>query len=218
MLLRHIFSSCLTISIFAKRKSGRRHFKNHQAYLAQKGGVSDVQFNMPGSEELFESLVNKEVETNGFLRDLDEEYEKEQKMVQMTLGDRSNRPGTHKPNGKPWPISGNLPLPEFLRIIEKAGGLPFCKELQKMKPENVPSFLVTVPFFSSGYLSTFPTYSMLIDQCSELYTLMQRRRKACTKSLLEIYNPKRKWKLKPHHKARVKYCRKIVKLQCVQNF
>ena len=152
MRAKHVFTISLVSLTLAKRKSGRRPFKKHQAHLAQKGGVSIAQFYMPGSVELFNSFVNKEVETHGFLKDIDEEYEKEQEIISQTLGDRGFRPGRHhKKTGEPWPISGNLPLPEFLTTIENAGGLPFCKALSKIEPENLPEFVKTNPGFGKGY-------------------------------------------------------------------
>merc|ERR1711972_759689 len=85
--------------------------------------------------------------------------------------------------------------------------------MAKMKPENVPEFIRENPGYGKGELSTMEDYKMLTEQCDELYALMAKRRAACTKTLLDYYNPRRKWRLKPHHKARVKYCRKIVKLR-----
>lgn len=133
-----------------------------------------------------------------------------------TVGDRTHRPGTHKPNGKPWPISGNLPLPEELSNIQNSGGLSFCQEFWNTDPMKVNGFCDKyLTYYSSPWhtSSTEITCGMIKYQCNELTKLMKRRRSACTKSLLEIFNPKRKWKLKPHHQARLKYCRKIVKLR-----
>ena len=50
----------------------------------------------------------------------------------------------HKKVAKPWPISNNLPIPKHLQIIQKAGGLPFCREVAKIKPANVPKFIFVV--------------------------------------------------------------------------
>ena len=74
-------------------------------------------------------------------------------------------------------------------------------------------FIINNPSFGKGYLSTYKDYNLIVTHCEEFYDLMRRRRAACTKSLLEIYNPRRKWQLKPHHKARKKYCSKITKLK-----
>ena len=179
MLLKLIVVSA---SVLARK---RNSFKKHQAYLADRGGISRTHFDMPGSQELFDSLINKEVETDWKLVGIDEEFEKDEKVVMMAIGDRFHRPGHfNKINNKSWPISSNLQLPVSLTLIEKSGGLPFCKSVS---PVQV--------------------------QCRELYDLMARRRAACTKLLLDYYNPKRKWKLKAYHKARMKYCRKVVKLR-----
>ena len=213
MLLKHTLVALLVSAsgTNAKRKSGRRHFKRHQAFLANTEKSVPL-YNFPGDAELYQSLINKEVETNYLLKGLDEEFEDEQKLIIMTVGDRGHRPGTHKPNGKPWPISNNLPLPAGLSMIQNAGGLQFCQEFYKTKPENVNNFC-------DKHLSPLQTTSskitcaMIKSQCDELTSLMKRRRAACTKSLLEIFNPRRKWRLKPQHKARKKYCSKIVKLR-----
>ena len=84
---------------------------------------------------------------------------------------------------------------------------------QRNPPCSAPLLYLT--YYSSPWhtSSTEITCGMIKYQCNELTKLMKRRRSACTKSLLEIFNPKRKWKLKPHHQARLKYCRKIVKLR-----
>ena len=171
---------------------------------------------MPGSQELYNSLIDMEVEKNFLLVKLDEEWEQQQNMMNVMLGDRAaRRPNgfIHKKNAKPWPIANNLQLPKHLQIIQNAGGLPFCKEVAKIVPENVPEFIINNPTFGKGYLSTYKDYNMIVVHCEELQELMRRRRASCTKSLLEIYNPRRKWKLKPHHKARMNYCKKITKLK-----
>ena len=82
---------------------------------------------------------------------------------------------------------------------QKQTNPPFSAPLLQLSPLQITSSSVTC--------------TMIKTQCDDLTKLMKRRRSACTKSLLEIFNPKRKWKLKPHHQARLKYCRKIVKLR-----
>lgn len=209
MILKHTLVAVLfSTGANAKRKTGRRHFKRHQAYLANSNqSVKNIPlYNFPGDADLYQSLINKEVETNDLLNGINEEFEEEQKMMSLTVGDRGHRPGAHDAFGEPWPISGDLPIPEGLSIIENAGGLSFCQEFYKIKPENMIAFC-------DWHLSPSAVCSMVKSQCDQLNSLMKRRRLACTKTLLEIFNPRRKWRLKPDHKARMKYCRKIVKLR-----
>ena len=110
---------------------------------------------MPGSQELYNSLIDMEVEKNFLLVKLDEEWEQQQNMMNVMLGDRAaKRPNgfIHKKNAKPWPIANNLQLPKHLQIIQNAGGLPFCKEVAKIVPENVPEFIINIPFQKLDYL------------------------------------------------------------------
>jgi len=225
MLLKYGLIAILSFSntLDAKRrkqKSGRRHFKRHQAFLANNGHSMNTLnlFNYPGDENLFQSLINKEVETNKFLKGIDEEFEEEQKKIIAMAEDDDRgkkfykkRPNgfVYKPNAKPWPINGNLPVPAGLQLINNAGGLSFCREFYKIDMSQ-PAELDA---FCEWHLAPNVLCSQLDGKCDELKNLMARRRSACTKSLLEIYNPRRKWKLKPHHKARKKYCVKIVKLR-----
>jgi len=212
----------LSFSNTLDAKKWRRHFKKHQTFLANNGHSLNTfnLFNYPGDENLYQSLINKEVETNKLLNGLDKEFEDEQKqIIAMEEGDRAKGKGkkkkqrpngfVYKPNAKPWPINGNLPVPAGLQLINNAGGLPFCREFYKIDMSQ-PAELDA---FCKWHLAPNALCSQLDGKCDELKNLMARRRSACTKSLLEIYNPRRKWKLKPHHKARKKYCSKIVKLR-----
>lgn len=52
-------------------------------------------FYMPGTQELYNSLINKEVENNYQLEGIDREWEEQQTMVNVMLGDRAAR----RPNG-----------------------------------------------------------------------------------------------------------------------
>ena len=130
-----------------------------------------VQFYMPGSEELFDSLIQKEVETNYKLEGLDGEWEKEQEIINVMLGDRAaKRPNgfVHKKNTKPWPISKKLPIPKHLKTIQKAGGLSFCKKIAKIAPKNIPQFILDNPHTGKGYLSTYNDYTMIITHCEDI--------------------------------------------------
>ena len=202
---------CLFVSAGIVSAKRRRRFKNNRL-----SKISQAQFLIPGSNELFQSLIDKEVESDYLLSGLDKEFDEEQQRIAMTLGDRSNhRPGNHnKHTGKAWPISGNMPIPEHLTTIKNAGGIAFCRELSKIDPKNIDKFIKDSKNEGKWkIISTYADYKMLKDQCDDLYALMAKRRAACTKTLLDYYNPRRKWVLKPHHKARIKYCRKIVKLR-----
>ena len=83
MLLKRIVVSTFVCIVSAKQN--RRHFKRHQSYLAKNGGVSQIHFDMPGSEALFDSLIDKEVETDWKLVGIDEDFEKEDRLIAATL-------------------------------------------------------------------------------------------------------------------------------------
>ena len=89
------------------------------------GGKQMIQFTMPGSEELAESMFSKEVESDYRLEAIDGEWENEQMKINMMVGDRGKRPNgfVHKKIAKPWPINSNLALPKKLQLIQNAGGL-----------------------------------------------------------------------------------------------
>ena len=141
MIYKHTFVALLALSGAPANAKRRRTWPKHKTYLLGGWARSMTpSYSFPGDAELFQSFINKEVENNYLLKGLDEEFEDEQKKILMTVGDRTHRPGTHKPNGKPWPISDNLPLPEGLSMIQNAGGLSFCREFYKTEPENVNSF------------------------------------------------------------------------------
>ena len=186
------FKQCIVVSFIVTATAKRKHFRKHQVYIAKHGTVSLTHFEMPGSEELFESLLNKEVELDWRLEGLDREYEKVDRIMSFTVGDENHRPGIHDYNQmKSWPIDVDSQIPTSLLKIKEAGGIRFCKELAELNPEHIPTPII----------STYTAYAVLSAHCEEIYILMQRRRQACTKSLLEAYNPRRKWKLKAHHKA-----------------
>ena len=55
----------------AKRRGGRRRFKGSKGrHLEKMGGTSMAHFYMPGSEELYNSLISKEAEQDYLLKDM----------------------------------------------------------------------------------------------------------------------------------------------------
>ena len=103
------------------------------------GGKEMIQFTMPGSEELAESMFNKEVESDFRLEGIDAEWENEQMRINMMVGDRGKRPNgfVHKETAKPWPVNGKLDLPKKLQLIQNAGGLQRSqKNVKDLKKER----------------------------------------------------------------------------------
>ena len=112
MLLKQriVLLSLLASSIpccVAKRRRRRKYKAKNTEHLEKVGGKYMTQFYMPGSDELFDSLMKKEVESNYKLEGIDREWEEEQAMINVMLGDRGKRPNgfVHKKVAKPWPIS-----------------------------------------------------------------------------------------------------------------
>jgi len=217
MLLKYTFYGLSTLAVLAsgKRKSGRRHFKRHQAHMANQKYDPNamIEIDEPGAENLWEYLQSGEFED--FTADW---YQDAQKMGMIADDDREAGDGYSEAGFRSF----------SLEDLINAGGLPYCRAIKKMLDGNKPEDInqLASPSSNSNYgivynavqnSNALTDYQDMKRHCKDMNKKMNRRKRACTTFLMYVtYNPRYPNLVGPiteKQKTKAKYCKKITKLR-----
>lgn len=195
MLLKYTVYTVAAIAVLAevsearrRRKGGKKGGKGKAAAAATPAAVDDIfsdAMTGPGAEEIFASLSEDPFENmDEFLSEFGDDDEGF-RGVGGGFGEEGFRAVT-------------------LQQIMNAGGPEYCRDMSKIHPNNRPK-----PG-QPGYT----TWREMMDKCGELNSVMAKRKAACHHFLMKVvYNPNRKYDLKPMEQTRFKYCHDITKLR-----
>lgn len=154
----------------------------------------------PGSEELLASIMSGEFED--FVAEFHEE--------QLAKGEITEEEGAEGDDGfrGVGGFDGGYSEEGFRAVsmqnIINAGGPEYCKDMKNIHHNNRPK---------PGQAG-WGTWSQMMQACKKLDSVMNKRKAACHNFLMKIvYNPNRKYELKPNEVTRQKYCQDITKLK-----
>jgi len=199
MLLKYTAYTLAVLALFAevsearrRRKGGKRRGGKRRPAAAAPSEPEEYDeifssaMKEPGADELIASLVGDDFEDmTDFVNEFADEADDGFRGVGGGLDEAAFRGVT-------------------LQQIMNAGGPEFCRDMSKIRPQSRPK---------AGQPG-WKQWSEMMDKCKELNGVMNKRKAACHNFLMKIvYNPNRKYELKPQEKTRHKYCFDITKLK-----